>query len=111
MLMGAPRNALRAFNAGVSLTCLYVVARKLPHLLCGLVFVAHLFCRSPILRTCNRFLGAPAVWLGTDQNVSVCLILRKVSALSFSRIIQASLAGKRGQRKGNLPQDFMPAKL
>ena len=32
MLMGAPRNALRAFNAGVSLSCLYVVAHKLPHL-------------------------------------------------------------------------------
>ena len=41
MLMGAARNALWAFNARVSLTCLYVVARKLPRLLCGLVWVAH----------------------------------------------------------------------
>ena len=32
MLMGAPRNALRAFNAGVSLSCLRVLAHRLPHL-------------------------------------------------------------------------------
>jgi hypothetical protein len=37
MLMGAPRNALRAFNAGVSLSCLHFIARKLPHLLSGFV--------------------------------------------------------------------------
>ena len=43
MLMGAPRNALRAFNAGVSLSCLYVVARKLPHSLYGVVVLAPLF--------------------------------------------------------------------
>ena len=67
MLMGAARNALRAFNARVSLTCLYVVAHKLPYLFYGLVFVAHLFRRGPVLRTCNRFLGAPADRLGTDR--------------------------------------------
>ena len=54
MLMGAPRNALRAFNAGVSLSCLRVLAHRLPHLFCGLVFVALLFGRGPVLRTCNR---------------------------------------------------------
>ena len=43
MLMGAPRNALRAFNAGVSLSCLYVVARKLPHSLYSMVVLAPLF--------------------------------------------------------------------
>jgi len=37
MLMGAPRNALRAFNAGVSLSCLCILAHRLPHLFCGLV--------------------------------------------------------------------------
>lgn len=37
ILMGAPRNALRAFNAGVSLSCLCILAHKLPHLFCGLV--------------------------------------------------------------------------
>jgi len=40
MLMGAARNALWAFNARVSLSCLYVVARKLPRLLCSLVGIA-----------------------------------------------------------------------
>ena len=29
MLMGAPRNALRAFNAGVSLSCLRVLAHRI----------------------------------------------------------------------------------
>ena len=37
MLMGAPRNALRAFNAGVSLSCLRVLAHRLPHLFRSLV--------------------------------------------------------------------------
>ena len=37
MLMGAPRNALRAFNAGVSLYCLCILAHRLPHLFRGLV--------------------------------------------------------------------------
>ena len=37
MLMGAPRNALRAFNAGVSLSCLCILAHRLLHLFRGLV--------------------------------------------------------------------------
>ena len=37
MLMGAPRNALRAFNAGVSLSCLCIFAHRLPHLFRSLV--------------------------------------------------------------------------
>ena len=37
MLMGAPRNALRAFNAGVSLSCLCILAHRLPRLFRGLV--------------------------------------------------------------------------
>ena len=57
MLMGAPRNALRAFNAGVSLSCLRVLAHRLPPLLCGLVFIALLFSRGPVLRTCNRVMA------------------------------------------------------
>ena len=57
MLMGVPRNALRAFNAGVSLSCLRVLAHRLPHLFCGLMFVALLFGRGPVLRTCNRVLA------------------------------------------------------
>ena len=57
MLMGAPRNALRAFNAGVSLSCLRILAHRLPHLFYGLGFVAHLFGRGPVLRTCNRVMA------------------------------------------------------
>lgn len=57
MLMGAPRNALRAFNAGVSLSCLRVLAHRLPPLFCGLVFLALLFGRGPVLRTCNRVMA------------------------------------------------------
>ena len=68
MLMGAAHNALWAFNARVSLTCLYVLARGLPRPLCGLVGIA---------RSQEEGHGAPAVWLGTEQNVSVCLILRR----------------------------------
>ena len=46
MLMGAARNALWAFNARVSLTCLYVIARGLPRLLCGSVWIARSQGRS-----------------------------------------------------------------
>ena len=57
MLMGVPRNALRAFNAGVSLSCLRVLAHRLPHLFCGPVFIARLFGRDPVLWTCNRVMA------------------------------------------------------
>ena len=40
MLMGATHNALRAFNARVSLTCLCFVAHKLPRLFFGPVWIA-----------------------------------------------------------------------
>ena len=54
MLMGAPRNALRAFNAGVSLSCLCILAHRLPHLFCGLV----------LSLTC--LVGVPSCGLATD---------------------------------------------
>ena len=60
MLMGAAHDALRASNARVSLSCLRVLAHRLPHLLHGLVFIALLFGRGPVLRTCNRVM---AHWL------------------------------------------------
>ena len=44
MLMGAAHDALWASNAGVSLSCLRILAHRMPHL----------FCRGPVLRTCNR---------------------------------------------------------
>ena len=40
MLMGAAHDALRASNARVSLTCLYVIARRVPRPLCGQVWIA-----------------------------------------------------------------------
>ena len=54
MLMGAPRNALRAFNAGVSLSCLRILAHRLPHLFRGPVKIA-LSSRGP--RKVGDFLG------------------------------------------------------
>ena len=76
MLMGAPRNALRAFNAGVSLSCLCIFAHRLPHLFRGLV----------LSLTC--LVGVPSCGLATGlwrtgrpaphrQIVSVCLMLPK----------------------------------
>ena len=78
MLMGAACNALRAFNERVSLTCLYVIAHGPPHLFCGLVWIA---------RSQEGGHGAPAVWLDTGQNVSVCLMLHRWPpvGLSFSK--------------------------
>ena len=40
MLMGAAHDALWASNARVSLTCLYVIARRVPRPLCGQVWIA-----------------------------------------------------------------------
>ena len=51
MLMGAAHDALRASNARVSLSCLRVLAHRLPHLF------YRLFSRGPVLRTCNRVLA------------------------------------------------------
>lgn len=67
MLMGAPRNALRAFNAGVSLSCLCILAYKLPHLFFGLVSVAlpSQGSRPADLKRCH---GAPTDWLNTDRS-------------------------------------------
>ena len=53
-LMGAAHDALWASNARVSLSCLRILAHRMPPLLHGLVFVALLFGRGPVLRTCNR---------------------------------------------------------
>ena len=76
MLMGAPRNALRAFNAGVSLSCLCILAHRLPHLFRSLV----------LSLTC--LIGVPSCGLATGlwrtgrparhrQNVSVCPMMRR----------------------------------
>ena len=97
MLMGAPRNALRAFNAGVSLSCLCIFAHRLPHLFRGLVL--SLAC----------LVGVPSCGLATGswrtgrsaphrQIVSVCLILhrRPPAGLSLSRSYIGAPRGKGG---------------
>ena len=61
MLMGAPRNAMRAFNAGVSLSCLYVVARKLP------LITLRRGGLAPLFPVGEKYHGAPAARLGTDR--------------------------------------------
>ena len=74
MLMGAPRNALRAFNAGVSLSCLCIFAHRLPHLFRGLVLSLACLVGVPScgLATGSWRTGRPAPH---RQIVSVCLML------------------------------------
>ena len=86
MLMGAPRNALRAFNAGVSLSCLRVLAHRLPHLFYGLVFVALLFGRGPVLRTCNRVMAHRPTGSTQTDRIRLPYAARR---LSLSRWVQS----------------------
>ena len=99
MLMGAPRNALRAFNAGVSLSCLRVLAHRLPHLFCGLVFVALLFGRGPVLRTCNRVMAHRPTGSTQTDRIRLPYAARR---LSLSRWGQSPVSAK-GERVSRLP--------
>lgn len=105
MLMGAPRNALRAFNAGVSLSCLCIFAHRLPHLFRGLVL--SLAC----------LVGVPSCGLATGswrtgrsaphrQIVSVCLMLRRrpPAGLSLSRSYNGTPRGKENTQRPALDQ-------
>ena len=86
MLMGAARNALWAFNVRVS---------DLP--VCHRPQGAAPASRPGVDRSLPEGgRGAPAVWLGTGQNVSVCLMLRRrpPAGLSLSR----SNTGRRLER-------------
>ena len=97
MLMGAPRNALRAFNAGVSLSCLCILAHRLPHLFRGLVLSLTCLVGVPScgLATGSWRTGRPAQ---RRQIVSVCLILhrRPPAGLSLSRSYIGAPRGKGG---------------
>ena len=97
MLMGAPRNALRAFNAGVSLSCLCIFAHRLPHLFRGLVLSLACLVGVPScgLATGSWRTGRPAQ---RRQIVSVCLILRRrpPAGLSLSRSYIGAPRGKGG---------------
>ena len=67
MLVGAPRNAVRAFNAGVSLSCLY--GRRPQTATLALRRGGCSLCFSPTGKSGH---GAPAVRLGTGR---MCPIL------------------------------------
>ena len=105
MLMGAPRNALRAFNAGVSLSCLRILAHRLPHLFCGLVLSLTCLVGVPScgLATGSWRTGRPAPH---RQIVSVCLMLRRrpPAGLSLSRSYNGTPRGKRNAQRPALDQ-------
>ena len=105
ILMSAPRNALRAFNAGVSLSCLCILAHRLPHLFRSLV----------LSLTC--LVGVPSCGLATGswrtgrlaphrQIVSVCLMLRRrpPTGLSLSRSYNGTPRGKGNTQRPVLDQ-------
>ena len=105
MLMGAPRNALRAFNAGVSLSCLRILAHRLPHLFRGLVLSLTCLVGVPScgLATGSWRTGRPAPH---RQIVSVCLMLRRrpPAGLSLSRSYTGAPRGKGNTQRPALGQ-------
>ena len=105
ILMGAPRNALRAFNAGVSLSCLCILAHRLPYLFCGLVLSLTCLVGVPScgLATGSWRTGRPAPH---RQIVSVCLMLRRrpPAGLSLSRSYTGAPHGKGDTQRPVLDQ-------
>ena len=95
MLMGAAHDALRASNARVSLSCLCILAHRLPHLFRGLVLSLTCLVGVPScgLATGSWRTGRPAQ---RRQIVSVCLILRRrpPAGLSLSRSYTGAPRGK-----------------
>ena len=95
MLMGAAHDALRASNARVSLSCLRILAHRLPHLFYGLVLSLTCLVGVPScgLATGSWRTGRPAQ---RRQIVSVCLILRRrpPAGLSLSRSYTGAPRGK-----------------
>ena len=86
MLMGAAHDALWASNARVSLSCLRILAHRLPHLFYGSVMSLTCLVGVPScgLATGSWRTGRPAPH---RQIVSVCLMLRRrpPAGLSLSR--------------------------
>ena len=86
MLMGAAHDALWASNARVSLSCLRILAHRLPHLFYGSVLSLTCLVGVPFcgLATGSWRTGRPAPH---RQIVSVCLMLRRrpPAGLSLSR--------------------------
>lgn len=105
MLMGAAHDALRASNARVSSTCLYVIAHRLPHLFYGPVLSLSCLAGGPSceLATGSWRTGRPAP---RRQIVSVCLMLRRrpPAGLSLSRSYNGTPRGKENTQRPALDQ-------
>jgi len=94
MLVGAPRNAVWAFNAGVSL-CLLRCRRPQSRYAC---FAAR--CRSLGFSKEKKRHGAPAVWLGAKGTYPICPILHRRYLAGFlcqGAFIASSRVGERGK--------------
>ena len=87
MLMGAAHDALRASNARVSLTCLYVIARRVPRPLCGQVGIA---------RSRRGGHGALADRLNADRSYPSALCC--AGGLPPGFLCQGAITGRRVER-------------
>ena len=109
MLMGAAHDALRASNARVSLSCLRVLAHRLPHLFYGLVFVALLFGRGPVLRTCNRVMAHRPTGSTQTDRIRLPYAAPEASRRAFFVkelwTLRPDCQGK--ERERNLPRTFL----
>ena len=107
MLMGAAQDALWASNARVSLSCLRILAHRLPHLFYGSVFSLTCLVGVPScgLATGSWRTGRPAPH---RQIVSVCLMLPGGFLCQGS---WTPLPDRQGQGKGAklTPNNFRPA--
>ena len=105
MLMGAAHDALWASNARVSLSCLCILAHRLPHLFYGLVLSLTCLVGVPScgLATGSWRTGRPAPH---RQIVSVCLMLRRrhPAGLSLSRSYNGTPRGKGNTQRPALGQ-------
>ena len=107
MLMGAAHDALWASNARVSLSCLRILAHRLPHLFYGSVLSLTCLVGVPScgLATGSWRTGRPALH---RQIVSVCLMLPEGFLCQGS---WTPLPDRQGQGKGAklTPNNFRPA--
>ena len=92
-------------ESSVSISTIPILVGRTARLLCGLVLFARplQWSRPADLK---RGHGAPAVWLGTNRNVSVCLILRRwpPNGLSLSRSYNGTPRGKGDTQRPALDQ-------
>ena len=93
MLMGAAHDALWASNARVSLSCLCVLAHRLPHLLYGLVFLAPPL-QGPRPAGLKRYPGAPADRLNTDRSYPSALCCPKAFFVKVGAVPGIGKGGK-----------------